>query len=246
MTFLSDKYYIIRIGDFATNGNRKILYCLFVSGLCTVDSFYNSNDCIYIMIGSSLVWTIIEALLYITNTRKIKQMYISYNGKRLILSPYTGIVLQGTQEGGVVTTFGLFFGDRLFNYKYIILLHSFIFFIIRDILNNTTDTTILSKRQINTKSSLFLMGSVTLYNLKNLYENPDHIHRQMKMFFTIIYVCTIWTVVAVYKNRRKVEIVSDDTAQEITKQNEIFILGYDVIFEIGIAYLTFYNLFVIK
>lgn len=256
MTFFTDKYYIIRKGDFATNGNRKLLYCLFTFCMCVVDSITNTNDCFYIMFGSSAVWTLIEFSLYVTNTRKIKQMHLSYGGQTTTLSPYTGILLQGIQEGGVVTTFGLFFGDRIFNYKYLLVLHAFIFYIIRDVfyttIDNTIDNTIgheetniLSIRQINTNSSLLLMSSVTLYNIKALNDHPEHLYRQMKMLFVMIYVCSIWTIVAVYKKRRLVKIVTKGYSKHITFHDILFILGYDVVFEIGVAYLTFYNFFLL-
>ena len=76
---INNKYYIIRTGDFATNGNKKMLYSLFGALLC-LDDYYTNNscDCFSIMIGSSISWAIIELLLHISNTRKIKPMFISY------------------------------------------------------------------------------------------------------------------------------------------------------------------------
>ena len=64
---INNKYYIIRTGDFATNGNKKILYSLFALVLCIDDYYTNhSYDCFSIMIGSSGVWSIIELFLWTT------------------------------------------------------------------------------------------------------------------------------------------------------------------------------------
>lgn len=74
----NNQYYIIRKGDFATDGNKKIYYSLFSICLCVEEYVqYQSTDCFYIMIGSTIVWTIIESILHTTNTRVIKPMYIT-------------------------------------------------------------------------------------------------------------------------------------------------------------------------
>lgn len=249
MNILQNKYFIIRVGDFATNGNKKLFYCLFSICLC-IEEYINKGiiDCFKIMIGSTIVWTIIEYLLNITKTRVIKPMYITYmNGEKKLLNKYFGIFLQGFQEGGVVTTFGLYFGDRLFNYKYLVLFHIFIFYIIINLLTKqNTNNENLSKRQINTISSLILMSSITLYNIKKIYENPLHLQRQLQMLFAMIYVCSIWTFIAYYKGFRKVAIYNKDNHKKKSNyKDSLLILGYDVIFEIGIAYITFYNWFLL-
>lgn len=252
MHLLGDKYYIVRIGDFASDGNKKILYSLFSFGLCLTDYLYNdSGDCFYIMIGSTLIWTIIEFFLYVTNTRKMKSMYITrFNGKKRKIPKSLALLLQGSQEGGVVTTIGLFFGDRLYQLKYFLLFHVFILYIVINMtMKQTYDGKIGSKRQINTNSSLLIMGTITLYNVKTIMDNPSHYQRQCNMFLTMMYISSIWTIIAYYKGFRKVEVHEKDGNHYNVIQNNMlhafFILGYDVLFEIGIAYLTFYNWFIL-
>ena len=264
MYILDNKYYIIRIGDFATNGNKKILYSLFSICLCLEEYIsIKSLDCFSFMIGSTIVWTIIEYMLSFTKTRVIKPMYVTnYSGNKIKLNKHLGIFLQGFQEGGVVTTFGLYFGDRLFNINYLIFFHLFIGYIMINMImkeNNNLNIKNLkkfkknnniSKRQINTFSSLCIMGYITFYNIKTLYYNQYHFYRQLKMFFVMIYVCSIWSIIAYYRNFRLVKIYTkDENNQYISKKinniDALFILGYDIIFEIGIAYLTFYNWFII-
>ena len=262
MYLLDNKYYIIRIGDFATNGNKKILYSLFSICLCLEEYIaVKSIDCFSIMIGSTIVWTIIEYMLSFTKTRVIKPMYVTnYSGDKIKLNKHLGIFLQGFQEGGVVTTFGLYFGDRLFNIKYLIFFHLFIGYIVINMImkDNHNLKTLkklkknnnVSNRQINTIPSLGIMGFITIYNVKTLYYNQSHFLRQFKMFFVMIYVCSIWSLIAYYKEFRKVKIYEkNENNQYISKKinyiDTLFILGYDVIFEIGIAYLTFYNWFIL-
>jgi hypothetical protein len=254
MTLFDDKYYIIRKGDFATNGNTKILYSLFSIGLC-IEEYINANstDCFSIMIGSTIVWTIIEFFLQVTSTRNIKPMYITtFYGQQIYLHKYLGMFLQGFQEGGVVTTIGLYFGDRLFDYHYLYMFHGLILFIIVSMFfkNSNSNNNNLSKRQINTSSSLGMMGTITIYNVKTLYDNPMHLQRQLTMFFAMIYISSIWTLMAYWKNFRNVEVqIKDRNDQYVVKPYNKFdaflILGYDVIFEIGVAYLTFYNWFIL-
>ena len=247
---INNKYYIIRTGDFAINGNKKLLYSLFGLLLC-VDDYYtnNSYDCFSIMIGSSVSWAIIELLLHISNTRKIKPMFISYSNQQIEIPKYVGVCLQGIQEGGVVSTFGLYFGDRLLNYKYAILYHLFLIYMVINMHNKQTNNQILSKRQINTKFSSVLMGGVVVYNGISLYNHPEHMARELMMCASMFYMSTIWTVVSYYKGFRKIEVQEYKNSQYIVKPNRIidafYILGYDVVFEICIAYLTFYNWFVL-
>ena len=249
-TTINNKYYIIRTGDFANNGNKKILYSLFAVVLC-VDDYYtdNSYDCFSIMIGSSVVWSGIELFLYLSNTRKIKPMYLFYSNKQITVPKYLGICLQGMQEGGVVATFGLYFGDRMFNYKYAILYHLFLIYMVVNMSYKQTNNKVLSKRQINAKSSLLLMSAFTMYNVVSLYNNPEHLYRASMLCASMIYMSSIWTIVSYYKGFRKVEVIEYVNSQYITKPNiwldAFYVLSYDVLFEICIAYLTFYNLFVL-
>ena len=243
-------YYIIRKGDFATNGNKKIYYSLFSVCLCLEEYIsLNTTDCFRIMVGSTLVWTAIECILHHTKTRVIKPMYIHGLYRQYQLPQYIGIFLQGFQEGGVVTTFGLYFGDRLFDLKSLILFHAFIAYIISNMNSKQTNTQIASKRHINTNQSLIVMGTIAVYNMFTLYNNPLHIRRQAQMGFAMTYVCSIWTYIAYKKGFRTVEIQMPThdgyTVKSDTPLDACFILGYDVIFEITIAYLTFYNWFLL-
>ena len=89
----------------------------------------------------------------------------------------------------------------------------------------------------------------TVYNGISLYNNPDHIVRELMMCTSMFYMSTIWTVVSYYKGFRKVEVHEYKKKQYVIKSpnciDTFCVLGYDVIFEICIAYLTFYNLFVL-
>lgn len=243
----NNQYYIIRKGHFATNGNKKIYYSIFSCCLC-LEEYLNSQstDCFYIMIGSTLVWTVIECVLHITETRVIKPMYITdiYKQQYLIPKPVS-IFLQGFQEGGVVTTFGLYFGDRLFDFKYFMAFHVFIAYIIMNLNSKQNISKVASKRHINNVGSVCTMSSIALYNMYTLYQYPEHFQRQFNMFFVMTYVCSIWTYIAYKKGFRTVEKHIIHNNVKIIRPGDdmdaILVLGYDVIFEISIAYLTFYN-----
>jgi hypothetical protein len=244
-----NKYFIIRKGDFATDGNKKLYYTLFSMLLCFDDYLNESIDCFKIMVGSTFVWTLIEFALYYSSTRVMKPMYFTdlYNNKYLIPRIFS-IILQGSQEGGVVTTFGLYFGDRLYNFKHLLYLHMFIGYIIFNMSFKQNISKVASKRQINSKGSLLTMGSITLYNVYNLYLYPNQLNRQMRLLFVMVYVCSIWTYIAYLKGFRGVEsrcIINGKTVIEKKSiMNTFLILGYDVFFEIGVAYLSFYNWFI--
>lgn len=252
MNVFEDKYYIIRRGDFATDGNKKILYTLFSFALCLDDYVNNDSlDCFSIMMGSTVLWTFMEIFLYVTNTRKIKSMYIThFNGKKTKIPKTFALLLQGSEEGGVITTIGLYFGDRLSHFKYFLLFHVFILYIVFNMtMKQTHDGKIQSMRQINTNSSIFIMIAVTLYNLKTIIQYPLHNSRQCNMFFVMIYISSIWTCIAYYKGFRKVEVHKKEgnnySVKPFSHLDTLYILGYDIFFEIGVAYLTFYNWFIL-
>ena len=254
MTLLDNKYYIIRRGDFATNGNTKILYTLFALVLCIEEYITRSiTDCFSIMIGSTVIWTIIEFFLHSTKTRNIKPMYITtIDGRNHFIHKYYGILLQGAQEGGVVTTIGLYFGDRIFEPYYLYIFHGLIMFILISMYlkNTNVNNNNISKRRINAPTSIGMMGVISLYNIKTIINNPTHLKRQFTMFLPMFYISSIWTLMAYYKNFRnvEVEVINKDgeyVVKPYSKYDALFILGYDVIFEIGIAYLTFYNWFIL-
>ena len=245
------QYYIIRKGDFATDANKKIYYSLFSIGLSLEEYICSGSiDCFRIMIGSTIIWTLIETILHFTNIRVIKPMYITIPYKNTFFIPkYMSLFLQGFQEGGVVTTFGLYFGDRLSRLKYILLFHLFIAYIIINMNSKQNISIVASKRQVNTIGSLLTIGTITLYNCIQLYQHPEHFQRQFNMFFVMTYVCSIWTYIAYIKGFRTTETIvvhgNKTIVKPENKMDSFFILGYDVIFEISIAYITFYNWFVI-
>lgn len=248
---LSNQYFIIRKGDFATDGNKKIYYSLFSIAL-GLEEYINRNslDCFTIMIGSTFIWTIIEFFLHITKTRVIKPMYVTdINKKKYLLPKPVSIFLQGFQEGGVVTTFGLYFGDRLFDFHYCVTLHLFILYIVINMNAKQNISKIASRRHINAPGSVCGIGIITIYNMITLYQHPEHFQRQLKMVFVMTYVCSIWTYIAYKKGFRSVEAMMQTPTNVMIRSNHpldaFLVLGYDVLFEISIAYLTFYNWFIL-
>lgn len=261
MIFTDKLYYIIRIGDFATNANTKLYYSAFTTLLCLDDYFYNhSTDCFTIMIYSTIVWSVIEFFLHISNTRVIKPMVFYFFQHKYKLSNYLGIFLQGFQEGGCVTTIGLYFGDRIFDSgstslfyfsRSFVFLHLLILFIVCNVVFKKRINNCNSKRLVNAKSSMTLMSVITLYNCRNLYLYPEHVSRQLKMLFVMVYVCSFWTLAVWYKGFRMVEVYKKnvfdlDIIQRYKGFDTFYVLAYDVVFEIGMAYMFFYNILIFR
>ena len=261
MLLFDKQYYIIRKGDFATNGNTKIIYCIFSSVLC-VDDYINRNsyDCLFILGGSTLIWSCIELYLHLSKTRVIKPMNISFNNNLIQLSTPIGILLQGFQEGGFITTLGLYYGDRIHEPFYLVHMHIFITVIVSHMFfkSNVNKS---SKRQVNTIGSVGYITTVTLYNIHHYLYYPEHQLRQTYMFATMIYICSFWTFFAWLFKFREVEVYTKNkvdlidnteypyniiqkyTIHPATNMETFGVLTYDVIFEIGFAYVFFYNLF---
>ena len=252
MNIITNKYYITRTGEFATDANKKIAYTILGLSLCYHDYIQrNTIEYMSVFIGSSIFWTFIELFLNITKSRVINPMVLKVRKRTKIpINKYIGIVLQGTQEGGVVTIIGLYFGDRLFSLYYQSIYHLIIFYMMMNMLYKKSNLKIRSRRQINTPSSLMIMGTVSVYNAITMYYNQPHLYRIITMFLSMIYISSLWTYVSYKKMFRNVETeISDKNGHYNlfdTSKNTIFnVLMYDILFEIGIAYVTFYNLFII-
>ena len=56
-------------------------------------------------------------------------MYLTYNNSKIEVPKPLALFLQGFQEGGLITTIGLFYGDRINSSYYMIVFH-FIFYTI--------------------------------------------------------------------------------------------------------------------
>ena len=181
----------------------------------------------------------------------------------ILLPTIVGALLQGVQEGGVVAAVGLYYGDRLHDVEVLARLHILIAFIVANVwMRDTTATTsametsIASKRQVNTTGSMLLISAATVYDLTMLWKHPEHAYRQLAMLSVMVYVCAWWSLVAWYRGFRTVEIHGKRDSRENADGNEylvkpattfdiMMVLGYDVLFEVGAAYLVFYNLFII-
>ena len=261
MELIHNKYHIIRYGDFANNGNSKVFYSIFAGILCF--DYYqtqNSTDCIIIAVGSTLLWAIVELYLHMSGTRIIAPMFLGPKHNpdmQIILPPAVSALLRGAQEGGVVTTIGLYYGDKMHDISAFLRLHVFIVVVIINVwlrkpINNSIIT---SKRQINTIGSILFMLSAITYDFVMLWKNPEHLYRQIKMIFVMVYMCSWWTFIAWYKGFRSIEVHVKQNNEMTNKQEYIIkntntkdlflVLGYDVLFEVGIIYLIFYNIFLI-
>lgn len=263
MNIIHNKYHIVRYGDFATNGNAKFFYGVFAGMLCFDDyRTRGSTDCIVIAAGASAIWTAVEIYLHTSGTRIIKPMFLGLRNNsnmKILLPTAAGALLQGVQEGGVVTTIGLYYGDRLSNMATIARMHLFIAVVIANVWMRDTKecaNPVASKRQVNTNGSMLFIGSATVFDLMMLWKHPEHIYRQLTMLLVMVYVCAWWSLVAWYRGFRSVEIHVKRDNREKTNGNEYFVkpttifdiiavLGYDILFEVGAAYLVFYNLFII-
>lgn len=242
---------MVRVGDFATSGNNKLLFSIVSVALCAEEYFARgTTDCTAIMAGGAATWTVVEYMLHMSGTRVIRPMYVvGPLGTKIQLSRCTGVILQGMQEGGFVATAGLYFGDRLTDPKYFAGLHVLIvtivatLFVKKRCVGAETER-VASRRQVNAPGSVAAMSCATLFNAHALITDTDSVHRVIPMFCVMVYICAIWTLCAWFRGFRRVEVESYGTARPGTPANTLAVLGYDVVVEIGVAYTTFFFLFV--
>lgn len=241
------EYYIIRYGNFATNGNIKIMYGML--SLCLGLGDYvtrGSMDCFTILIGSTSVWTIVEMQLHLSNTRVIKPMSIKIKECEYVVPLYISLIVQGLQEGGLITTLGLYFGDRLEENTSIIIFHVFLLFSLINVCAQKS-LPISSRRMVNTNTSMGFIGLITVYDVYTLSTiDKENYYRQLRMLFVMIYFSAWWTCATWWIGSRGVETIDPNKKNIVIKSsmNTFMVLSYDVVFEIGFAYLLFYNMFI--
>ena len=245
---LCKEYYIVRYGNFATNGNIKLLYGLLSFVLCVDDYMSNnSTDCFRILLGSTAVWSTVEYYLHTSGTRVIKPMTIKVRDLEYNVPVAGSLIIQGLQEGGLITTLGLYFGDRIDQPSSIILFHMFLLLAIISVCAQK-NLIRSSRRMVNTRASLTFIGSITacdVYYALCLYR--EHLMRQLRMFVVMVYFSAWWTCATWWIGSRQVEVrdtaLNPNGVISKTAINTFMVLTYDVVFEIGFAYLLFYNIF---
>ena len=81
MNIISNKYYITRTGEFATDANKKIAYTILGLSLCYHDYIQrNTIEYMSVFIGSSIFWTFIELFLNIN-----QQLDVHVKSNQMIL-----------------------------------------------------------------------------------------------------------------------------------------------------------------
>lgn len=241
------EYYIIRYGNFATNGNIKLLYGALSLVLGVADyKTRGSSDCMVILVGSTTIWSVVECYLHISGTRIIKPMKLIVRGYSYTSPIWSSVIVQGLQEGGLITTLGLYFGDRIWDPTSIILFHVFLLFSVINVCSQT-NLPRSSKRMVNTDTSVGLIGLATIYDVYVLATADTPLFkRQLSMLLVMIYFSAWWTCATWWVGSRGVEVIDPNVNLIVTRNSmtTFLVLTYDVVFEIGFAYLLFYNLFI--
>jgi len=241
------EYYIIRHGNFATNGNIKLLYGSLSLLLGVADYMSRgSSDCLVILVGSTTIWSGVESYLHVSGTRIIKPMKLIVTGHTYTTPLWASVIVQGLQEGGLITTLGLYFGDRIWDPLSIIMFHVFLLFSIINVCSQT-NLPKSSKRMVNTNASVGFIGLVTTYDLYVMaYADTTLLYRQISMLLVMIYFSAWWTCATWWVGSRGIEVKDPNVNLIETNPSNItfLVLAYDVVFEIGFAYLLFYNMFI--
>jgi hypothetical protein len=213
----------------------------------------------------------IGAMVLKTPTHYLNDVYVEkhnlnkYINKQYIIPHYLAILLQGSMECGFIMIFGLFFADRLkeqYMLMFVVLICIFSNTMwlssntYSDILNDYFSSpvykqflnrkivkinkiTYTSKRLINAKIPLIVLFLAVIYDIYG-YLYIEFL-RPFKMLFIMVLLGYVWTLAQVLMETRLV--VTNDN-NPVTKLESLAVLSFDVIVEIGLAYMPFY--FILK
>ena len=100
---------------------------------------------------------------------------------------------------------------------------------------------------VNTNTSVGFIGLATIYDVYVLATADTPLFkRQLSMLLVMIYFSAWWTCATWWVGSRGVEVIDPNVNLIVTRNSmtTFLVLTYDVVFEIGFAYLLFYNLFI--
>lgn len=235
---LENLIFMIRAGSFGTDYLTKLFVLLFSLAICWYDWKKNKRkDYLYVFLIGTLIWFLVEFSIQIQGVR-VTDAYLF----GMSLPIFFAALLRGAAEGGFVILFGLFFADRLKNKKWlsIFILLTLAFFITTIVTQGAiTDKEVSSKRDLLNNNGLIYMAVMVLFDIFWLAKSNKEVRKRAFLSFLIMIIVTgAWTIAEFISGTRWIELGTNFAPTYL----QFLGLGYDVIVEIGLAYIPFLGL----
>ncbi len=239
--------YMIRGGGFGSNFEIKLLMIIITIVAIIYDWRINKrNDYLWIFMTGSLLWFGVELFLQLAGNRIVAKSLLFNRPLPIMISA----LIRGLSEGSVIAIIGIFFADRFLQHKYRIFWIAVFFIlnllIIILVINQYQPAiypggSVPSRRQIFVPAAVIFMITMIIIDVI-WYSRADFVSRKRGMFMLAVMIVfgSIWTTSEYLCHTRWIEILTAGSFQHAEFFTEIFVLSYDVIVEIALAYLPFF------
>lgn len=230
--------FIIRNGDFGTDYFSKLLFLIFSLIVCFYDFKKNNRkDYFFIFLIGTFIWFLVEFSVQALGIRVTEAFMFG-----LPLPIFIAALLRGAAEGGFIILFGVFFADRL-NKKWILtfLILCVLVFSLTLLTQQgvSTNGEVASRRDLLNTGGLVYMSLMIIFDIFWLSKTTSKIRkRAIYSLLAMIIFTGAWTLGEYLAGTRWIELGSVLAPSYL----QFIGLSYDVIVEIGLAYIPFLGL----
>lgn len=246
---LLDPVYMVRDYAFGRDFTPKFFTALIAIGFVVWDWVKQKRlDYVWVFVFGTVIWGGAEAFLKLQGVRDMPDRELFGEPINLQLS----YVIQGMSEGAFVAVVGLFLGDRWLcrssRTRSIILTAVVVLGIALATVRSSRRLEGFgdagSRRDVFDEQALLALGFLVILGLLFFWRYPDWRPRTLAMFIMMLVIGTGWTITQVLVDGRWVEVpgATPGTYEPAGPLLSLFVLAFDVVVEIALAYVPFFGL----
>lgn len=246
---LLDPVYMVRDYAFGRDFTPKFFTALIAIGFVVWDWVKQKRlDYVWVFVFGTVIWGGAEAFLKLQGVRDMPDRELFGEPINLQLS----YVIQGMSEGAFVAVVGLFLGDRWLcrssRNRSIILTTVVVLGIALATVRSSRRLEGFgdagSRRDVFDEQALLALGFLVILGLLFYWRYPDWRPRTLAMFIMMLVIGTGWTIAQVLVDGRWVEVPgpTPGTYEPAGPLLSLFVLAFDVVVEIALAYVPFLGL----
>jgi len=243
---LFDSVYMIRGGAYGSNFTIQFFGSIGAFLLCVIDwRFRHRKDYFWVFLTGTIIWTLLELILQLTNVRVMETKYLF----GLPIPLPVSLILQGMAEGAFLGIIGLFIGDLMMSEntrkRGVIVLSALLVVIAILSLVQWHPTAniggdVPSRRDMFNLEPVIFFSMLIIIDLLWLWRTDSAARlRAAWMFLILIVYGAVWTIFEVIANNRWIEVGTLSNLSLAPPLVEFGAFTYDLVVEFGLASLPF-------
>jgi len=253
---LLENVFMIRGGSFGEDFGAKLIMGLLALIACIYDWKKNERmDYLWIYIFATVIWAASELLLQLSGTRVFQEK--DFFGIDITHAIYLTVILQGMSEAALVTTIGIFFGDRIKNKDtrkrwiviYLIFLSGFVLLYLRNGINFASvpegDLSIPSRRDMfPLLANIFIAIMCAIAIIWFIKADSETRKRGLFTYLIMASFIAWWTLMEWLSGQRWIEVgnLTNGVYSNLSRADpfvEFLALAYDYMVEVSLIYIPF-------